>query len=114
MKSRPKKPPVPSVKEDTVRHAIMALLAGEKVSALDISREVRIPERDVYGHLEHIQKTLRTAGLRLQVVPAVCGECGFIFHKRTRLTKPGKCPVCRSSHISEPLFSTGEEEIQFS
>ena len=110
MKSRAKKPTIPSLKEDTVRHAIMALLGGEAVSALDISREVRIPEREVYGHLEHIRRTLRTTGLRLQVVPAACGECGFIFHKRTRLTKPGKCPVCRSSHISEPFFSMGGEE----
>lgn len=108
MKGRTKKPPVPSVKEDTVRHAIMALLAGEAVSALDISREVRIPEREVYGHLEHIQRTLRATGLRLQVVAAVCGECGFVFLKRARLTKPGKCPVCRSEHISAPLFFIGE------
>jgi predicted Zn-ribbon and HTH transcriptional regulator len=110
MKTRPKKPAVPLLQEDTIRHAIMTLLAGEPVTALDISREVRIPEREVAGHLEHIRKTLRTTGLRLQVVPAVCGVCGFVFHKRTRLTKPGKCPVCRSSHISEPLFSLGGEE----
>jgi predicted Zn-ribbon and HTH transcriptional regulator len=109
MKASAKKPPVPSLKDDTVRHAIMALIAGETVSALDISREVRIPERDVYGHLEHIRRTLRTVGLCLQVVPSACGDCGFVFHKRTRLTKPGKCPVCRSSHISEPMFFTREE-----
>ncbi len=110
MKAREKKPPIPSVKEDTVRHAIMALLAGEAVSALDISREVRIPEREVYGHLEHIQKTLRATGLHFYVVPAECVACGFVFHKRDRLTKPGKCPVCRSGHISEPLFTTREDE----
>lgn len=109
MKARPKKPPVPSMKDDTVRHAIMTLLSGETVTALDISREVRIPEREVSGHLEHICRTLRTTGLRLHVVPAECEECGFVFHKRTRLTKPGKCPVCRSGHIREPLFSLSEE-----
>lgn len=112
MKTRAKKPPVPVLKDDTVRHVIMTLLTGATVSALDISREVRIPEREVYDHLEHIRKTLRTAGLRLLVVPAACGECGFVFHKRTRLTKPGKCPVCHSSYISEPLFTTREEEAQ--
>lgn len=112
MKARAKKPAVPVLKDDTVRHAIMTLLAGETVSALDISREVRIPEREVYDHLEHIRKTLRSAGLHLQVAPAACGECGFVFHKRTRLTKPGKCPVCRSSHISEPLYSLSEKGSQ--
>jgi len=109
MKARVKKPTVPVLKDDTIRHSIMTLLAGETVSALDISREVRIPEREVYGHLEHIRRTLRVTGLRLHLAPAVCGECGFVFHKRTRLTKPGKCPACRSSHISEPLYSLGED-----
>lgn len=109
MKVRPKKPPIPSVKEDTVRHAIMALLAGEPVSAQDISQEVKIPEREVYGHLENIRRTLRTTGRHLRVIPAECGQCGFVFHKRERFTKPGKCPVCRDGHISEPLFFIGED-----
>ena len=109
MKSRPQKPPVPSVKDDTVRHAIIKLLSEETVSALDISREVRVAEREIYGHLEHIRRTLSTAGLHLRVVPAECRECGFVFHKRTRLTKPGKCPACRSSYISEPFFSIAED-----
>ncbi|HOP41720.1 MAG TPA: transcriptional regulator [Geobacteraceae bacterium] len=110
MKVRTKNPPIPSIKEDTVRHAIMALLVGEPVSAQDISREVRIPEREVYGHLEHIRKTLRASGRQLRVIPAECGECGFVFHKRDRLTKPGRCPVCRDGHISEPLFIIDEED----
>jgi transcriptional regulator len=105
MKTRAKKPAVPVLKDDTVRHAIMTLLNEETVSALDISREVKIAERDVYGHLEHIRRTLRTTGKRLLLVPAECRECGFVFHKRTRLTKPGKCPACHSSHISDPLYS---------
>jgi predicted Zn-ribbon and HTH transcriptional regulator len=110
MKQRPKKPTIPSPKDDTVRHAILAMLSsGEPVSALEISGEVRIPEREVCGHLEHVRRTLRSTGQRLLVVPAECPECGFVFHKRDRLTKPGKCPVCGSSHISEPLFSIGTE-----
>jgi len=111
MKSGPKKPAVPSRKDDTLRHAILAVLSsGDPVSALEISGAVRIPEREVYAHLEHVRKTLRATGRRLAVIPAECGGCGFVFHKRERLTKPGKCPVCRGSHISEPLFSLGEDE----
>lgn len=105
MKARPKKPAVPSPKDDTVRHAILALLSGgEPVSALEISGQVRIPEREVCGHLEHVRRTLRATGRRLVVIPAECPECGFVFHKRDRLTKPGKCPVCGGGHIREPLF----------
>lgn len=110
MKPRPKKPAVPSPKDDTVRHDIIALLCGEPVTALEISGQVRIPEREVCGHLEHIRRTLRATGRRLSVIPAECCGCGFVFHKRDRLTKPGKCPVCGSGHISEPLFSIEEEK----
>jgi predicted Zn-ribbon and HTH transcriptional regulator len=110
IKSMPKKPTVPSPKDDTIRHAILAALSsGEPVSALEISGEVRIPEREVCGHLEHISKTLRATGRRLVVIPAKCGECGFVFHKRDRLTKPGKCPVCGKEHVREPLFSIEKE-----
>jgi len=110
MKPRPKKPAVPSPKDDTVRHEILAFLsAGEPVSALQISGEVRIPEREVCGHLEHIRRTLRATGRRLVVVPAKCDGCGFVFHKRDRLTRPGKCPICGTGHVREPLFSVDED-----
>jgi hypothetical protein len=32
-------------------------------------------------------------------------KCGFIFRKRDRLKKPGRCPVCHGEHIQDPLFS---------
>ncbi len=103
-RARPKKPSVPSPKDETVRHTILAVLSREPLSAMEISGEVRIPERDVYAHLEHVRKTLHATGRRLVVTPAQCLECGFVFHKRDRLTKPGKCPVCGEGHIREPLY----------
>lgn len=109
MKVRPKKPVIPTAKDDTVRHAIVVILSREPVSALEISGEARIPEREVYGHLEHIRMTLRSGGRRLVVTPAECTGCGFVFRKRERFTKPGKCPVCRDGHIREPLFSIEED-----
>jgi hypothetical protein len=38
------------------------------------------------------------------VTPAECRKCGFVFQKREKLKKPGKCPICRSESIEEPLF----------
>jgi predicted Zn-ribbon and HTH transcriptional regulator len=67
--------------------------------------DVGIPEKDVYPHLEHIQQTFRHEKKRLDIIPSVCKGCGFVFRKRTRLTKPGKCPVCRGSAIEEPRYS---------
>jgi predicted Zn-ribbon and HTH transcriptional regulator len=91
--------------DDTVRHEITAILEGGPVSARDISGQVGIPEKDVYGHLEHIRETLHRRGGQLEVTPAECVKCGFVFNKRERLTKPGRCPVCRGESIHAPLFS---------
>lgn len=80
------------------------MLEEGPASARDISGRVHISEKEVRGHLEHIHKTLERSGRELVVTPAECTHCGFVFKKRDRLTKPGKCPVCRSESIREPLF----------
>lgn len=104
MKPRPKLPTVPSPHLDTLRHEIIRLLEADAMSARDISMAVHVAEREIYDHLEHIRRTLHAAGDRLEVTPAECKKCGFLFHSRDRLTKPGKCPQCRHEAIHEPLF----------
>jgi predicted Zn-ribbon and HTH transcriptional regulator len=103
--NRPKEPAVPSERHDTVRQEILSLLDGQTMSARDISGYVRVSEKDVYDHLEHIERSLHRTGHQLSVTPAECHKCGFTFRKRDRLRKPGRCPVCRSESISEPLFA---------
>ena len=63
-----------------------------------------ISEKDVAGHLEHLQRSLRTGGAALEVLPAECLACGFVFKERTRLTRPGSCPECRATRIDPPAF----------
>lgn len=100
-----KEPAVPSERHDTIRHEILSLLDGQTMSAREISGYVRIPERDVYEHLEHIELSAHRSEHRLDVIPAECQKCGFSFKKRERLKKPGRCPVCRSESITDPLFT---------
>lgn len=107
MTTRPKKPFIPLEKHDTLRHEIIALMGEHPVSARDISGEVRISEKDVLDHLEHIRAALHARGQHLDIAPAVCKKCGFEFKKRERLKKPGKCPVCQGEQIEPPLFSIG-------
>ena len=105
MKHKPRKPVVPRIAQETTRQAIIALLTEGSVSAKDISTAVHLPEKEVSSHLEHIRRSLHAGGAVLTVTPAVCRSCGFVFAKRDRLTPPGKCPVCRSEAIDDPLFS---------
>jgi hypothetical protein len=96
---------IPAPAQDTVRRAILAELQQGPLSALDISGLVGIPEKDVAGHLEHIRQSLHRTGRRFIVQPAECVKCGFVFDKRERLTRPSRCPVCKSESIHAPLFS---------
>jgi len=105
VKSKEKEPFVPAERHETVRQEIVAALRGRTLSAKDISAEVRISEKEVYDHLEHIRKTVLKKDLHLEIYPAECVKCGFVFRKRERLKKPGRCPVCRSETIQHPLFS---------
>ena len=105
MTTKPKKPFIPREQHDTLRHGIVELLEKETLSALEISEQAGIPEKDVYDHLEHIRMALHRRGGRLVVTPPLCRKCGFEYSKRERLTRPGKCPVCKGEQIAPPLFS---------
>ena len=104
MKQRSRKPAVPRPAEETIRSTVTELILDRALSAREISVQAHIMEKDVYGHLEHIRQSLHRGGGHLEVTPAECGACGFVFAKRERLTPPGRCPVCRNETILEPLF----------
>lgn len=101
------RPPPP--RAQSVRAALLDALhaAGETggaATARELSASVGIPERDVPRHLEHVARSLKAQGERLDVIPAECLACGFVFADRERLTPPGACPSCRATRIAPPRF----------
>jgi predicted Zn-ribbon and HTH transcriptional regulator len=96
------KPPAQQV--ETVRQQLVDELSRGPRSARDLSQALRIPEKDVEDHLGHLIRSLKTKGGRLVVTPAACASCGFTFTKRSRLSRPGRCPQCRATHLEVPLF----------
>jgi len=93
-----------------VRGALEEALAHAPESGLtakDLSGAVGIPEKDVPGHLEHLDKSLRALGGRLEVLPAECIACGYVFRDRKRFSRPGSCPNYRSTRIDPPAFRLG-------
>ncbi|HEX9021641.1 MAG TPA: transcriptional regulator [Nitrospirota bacterium] len=109
MKEKSRGPIPPPAMLDTVRQEIIAALAEGPSSARDLSAAAGIPERDVAAHLDHIKKTIALSGRRLVIMPAECKKCGFVFAKREKLKRPGKCPVCKGESIREPRFMIEEK-----
>ena len=91
----------------TLRKEIIALLQDGEWTARDLSQAVHIPQREVYVHLEHIQRSLR--GL-FMIKPAQCLACGFTFTKRTAVRSPSRCPLCKNEHIQEPFYYCTNKE----
>ncbi len=107
MRDKPKEPFIPPETQETIRQELIAELLQGPRSARALSAVARIPEREVYNHLEHIHKSIASSGRHLIITPAECKKCGFVFSKREKMKRPGKCPVCRGESIREPLFMIG-------
>lgn len=105
MKKKSKEPYMPVARQETIRQKIMSLLEGNSLSTKDISADIGVSEKEIYEHLEHIQRTVNKTEHNFVIKPAVCKRCSFVFRKRDKLKKPGKCPVCRGESIQEPFFS---------
>ncbi len=88
----------------SVRRMMIELLSVYELNAIEISQELSIREREVYDHLVHVQKTLTAQGKKLIVTPYKCVGCGYEFRKRTRLDRPGRCPVCKNGHIAMAMY----------
>ena len=100
-----REPKEPVERSETLRQGLLRHLEQSPCTARDLSELLGVKEREIPSHLEHLERTLRRSGKRLAVRPAECLGCGFVFRKRTRLTKPGACPSCRGQRIEPPLFS---------
>ncbi len=90
----------------TLRQKIAEALKRERLDLRDLSRLFGIKEKEVLDHLGHIAKS--AGSKRFVIEPACCKECGYSFKKRTRLSTPGRCPVCKSEYVSPPIFGIRE------
>ena len=101
--------PEPREQNRTLRQSILECLEEGPLTARELSALVRIREKDVAAHLEHLEKSLRRSGRRLLIRPAECMKCGFRFEARRRFTRPSACPRCRCQRIEPPVFRLGPQ-----
>ena len=90
--------------EKTLRQRMTDLLREQEADPLELSQALGVAEKEVYAHLEHIQRSAVAAGAEWVVTPSECLACGYVFTDRRRLTRPGRCPRCRHARISRPAF----------
>jgi predicted Zn-ribbon and HTH transcriptional regulator len=91
-------------KTRTIRQRIIDLLREHQMTARELSQAIGIKERDIYAHLPHVARSTAAQDKRLVVHPAQCLSCGYVFEDRKRLTRPGRCPLCKRSHLQEPTY----------
>ncbi|HVL69317.1 MAG TPA: hypothetical protein VM364_18815 [Vicinamibacterales bacterium] len=87
----------------TLRRQLRDVLA-EPRTVSSLARELGLRRGDVEEDLRHAIRSARAAGELVDIEPAKCKQCGFVFEAE-RLSKPGKCPECRGTRIFEPLVS---------
>ena len=91
-------------KVPTLRQKMISMLASEPMDVRALSQALNIPEKSVYEHLPHVARTVQKDGQKLEIQPSRCRTCGFVFKKRHRFTRPGRCPQCKGTHIEGPLY----------
>ena len=88
----------------TIRQQIIALLREADQGIRDLSQLLGKREKEIIDHLPHVKRSINAQKGKFKITPARCRHCGYVFKKRKRLSSPSKCPLCKSSHIQDPLF----------
>jgi predicted Zn-ribbon and HTH transcriptional regulator len=83
------------------RKALLELLIDRPRRLTELGQLLDVKPKDVAEHLQHLLRSIKHDGYRAVIEPAECRHCGFEFGK-DKLIKPGKCPKCQHTWISEP------------
>jgi predicted Zn-ribbon and HTH transcriptional regulator len=88
----------------TIRQQITTILSEGDHSARELSQSLHISEKEVYSHLSHIERSVAHQDRKLVIIPSECFSCGYVFDRRRRFTRPGRCPQCKGERIDEPRY----------
>jgi predicted Zn-ribbon and HTH transcriptional regulator len=83
------------------RKDLITLLHDNPLRLSEIARLYYVPLKEVLDDVKHLRKTLKQSAYRLDNHP-ICRKCGFVFSTE-KLSKPSKCPQCRSTWLEEPV-----------
>ena len=86
-----------------LRKQLQEFLSDQPRSASWLARELGLKRGDLEEDLRHIVRSARASGHAVEVIPARCKSCEFVFGE-DKLTKPSRCPACKATRVHEPLF----------
>lgn len=86
------------------RRHLIDLLSFEPRSASSLARELGLKRGDIEDDLRHLIRSARAAGQHVEIIPARCKSCDFVFGD-DKLVKPGRCPACKGSRLFEPMLA---------
>lgn len=86
----------------TRRQQIMEILQQNRKSAQQLANYFQVELKEIIEDLGHISKSIKPNKLR--IVPAYCKSCNFVFKERSKVSKPSKCPRCKSEWIEAQMF----------
>ncbi len=89
----------------TRRKEIIEILESRPLTAKQLAEYFKVSVADILEDLKHISQTLKPMHKKIAENLPVCESCGFVFKSREKLSRPSKCPKCRSESITEPVFS---------
>ena len=89
----------------SLRRHLIELLSYEPRSASSVARELGMTRGDVEDDLRHALRSARAAGHQVEVIPARCKQCDFVFSEE-KLAKPSRCPACKATRLYEPMIRT--------
>jgi predicted Zn-ribbon and HTH transcriptional regulator len=85
------------------RKQLIEALSDEPRSVSSLARELGMRRADVEDDLRHAIRSARAHGHGIEVIPARCKSCDFVFGEE-KLSKPSRCPACRGSRLFEPMI----------
>ena len=84
------------------RKHLIELLTYEPRSVSSLARELGMKRGDVEDDLRHAIRSARAQGHDVEVIPARCRSCDFVFGEE-KLSKPSRCPACKATRLFEPM-----------
>ena len=89
----------------TRREKIIKFLSEHNMTLQELADLLDVSVKTVVEDLDSVRKTIKHKdGSRIEVRPASCLTCGYVFLGRNRISDPHKCPKCHSERINPQGF----------